>query len=411
MNASLNTILIMRKKSTRFYEALKPINSLGIKVVLATVLACYFALLPIISFGQTANFKGYLKELGNLNLSNDLSSVQYNNILHHRLENNFVFSNGFEFQIDVRNKLLNGYTVRHTNGYADLLNQDPGFVDMSWILINSENTILNSSIDRLQVSYFKGPWEATLGRQRINWGKTSVWNPNDLFNAYAYLDFDYEERPGTDALSAQYSWSYASSLQGGYKFGNSFDESVLAFMLRSNWGEYDLQFLAGNYYDKLIFGMGWSGYLQSAGFSGEVSYFQPKIDLFNQNGHVTATLGSNYMFPNSTFLTVEVLYNGGYTQNQNPLAALVTPPTANNLFIAKTGFFLNASYPASPLLTTKLGFIGSFTRSVFIVIPEVSYSISENIDLTILAQLLKGTVLKNLVPEPNSLFIRLKWSY
>ena len=30
-----------------------------------------------------------------------------------------------------------------------------------------------------------------------------VWNPNDLFNAFSFVDFDYEERPGSDALRIQ----------------------------------------------------------------------------------------------------------------------------------------------------------------------------------------------------------------
>lgn len=384
------------------------------KICAHSIFICYILLLlllPISSFAQSANFKGYLKELGNVNLSNNLSSIHFNNILHHRLENNFVFNSGFEVQLDLRNRLLNGYSVQNSPDYAKSLDQDPGFVDMSWLLINTDNTILNSTIDRFQVSYFNGSWEATLGRQRINWGKTSVWNPNDLFNSYAYLDFDYEERPGTDAFSAQYSWSYASSLQGGYKFGDTFDESVVALMLRSNLGEYDIQLLAGNYYNKILVGAGWAGYVKGASLSGEISYFHTRKDFLNQNGHVTATLGSNYMFPNSTLVSAEVLYNGGYTKNQDPLTALITPPTANNLFISKTDFFLNASHPVSPLLNTSLSIMGSFTRSVFIAIPEISYSLSENIDLTVLAQLLKGTVLKNFVPEPNSFFFRLKWSY
>ena len=43
-----------------------------------------------------------------------------------------------------------------------------------------------------------------IGRQRINWGTTTIWNPNDIFNAYNFLDFDYEERPGMDGGKFQY---------------------------------------------------------------------------------------------------------------------------------------------------------------------------------------------------------------
>jgi hypothetical protein len=89
---------------------------------------------------------------------------------------------------------------------------------------------MHSNIDRMHLSYINGPWEVHAGRQRVNWGRTFVWNPNDLFNNYAFLDFDYEERPGVDALTAQYNWDYASSLEVGIRLGDNWDESVLASM-------------------------------------------------------------------------------------------------------------------------------------------------------------------------------------
>jgi hypothetical protein len=357
------------------------------------------------------DFRGYVKELGSLSFSNDLGTFHYDNILHHRLESHVSFDNGFEFRADIRNRLLNGYTVLNTSGYASVLDQDPGFVDMSWIVIDSDHTLLHSTIDRLQVSYYNGPWEVNLGRQRINWGKTYVWNPNDLFNAYAYLDFDYEERPGTDALSASYNWSYASSVQLGYRFGNSLDESVVAGMLRGNIGEYDVQFIAGNYFRQLVFGGGFSGYLKSAGLNAELSYFHPKEDFFDRKGNFTATLGSDYMLPNSLYLSGELLYNGGYNSTRNPLSQLTTPPTADNLFISKTGFYLNGSIPVSPLTNVSAGILSSFTESIFIFIPQISYSLTENTDLLLLAQVFRGSILDEVTNTPNLLFFRVKWSY
>ena len=215
-----------------------------------------------------ADFSGYVKELGSISLSNDLKTIRYDNILHHRIESEFDLGEHFEFRADIRTRLFNGWTVNNTPGYGDFLENDPGYFDLSHTWIDGDHAVLNSAIDRLHLSYFNGPWEVHLGRQRINWGKTMVWNPNDLFNAYAYLDFDYEERPGTDALYASYSWSYASSVEAGYRFGESLDESVIAGMFRGNVGEYDIQLIAGNYLENLAIGAGWSGYLNTAGFKG-----------------------------------------------------------------------------------------------------------------------------------------------
>lgn len=359
----------------------------------------------------TPYFKGYLKELGSFSLSNDLNTVHYDNIIHNRLESRFSFESGFEIKADLRTRLINGFTVENVPGYADILDNDPGFVDMSLILVDKDKAIVHTAIDRLQLSYYSEKWDVVLGRQRVNWGKSMVWNPNDLFNAYSYLDFDYEERPGTDALTVQYSWSYASSLQLGYKFGKSLDESVIAFMARGNVGDYDFQLITGNYLDKLVLGAGWTGYLHNAGFNGEISYFRSRENFIDESGHIAATVGSDYMFSNSLYLSGELLYNGGWNSNSNALAQLSQPPTADNLFISETGFFVNSNYPLTALTNLSFGVMGSFTESVFVFIPQVSYSVTENLDFLVLSQLLKGNALQNATNTPNVLFFRLKWSF
>lgn len=357
------------------------------------------------------DFGGYLKELGSVSISNDLKTIHYDNILHYRLESKFDIGDAFEVRGDIRTRLFNGWTAQNTPRYGDYLSNDPGYFDLSRTLIDSKHAVLNAAIDRLHLSYIKGPWEVHLGRQRINWGKTMVWNPNDLFNAYAYLDFDYEERPGTDALYAQYSWSYASSFEAGYKLGKSLDESVLAMMYRGNIGEYDVQVIAGNYYEKLALGLGWSGYLSTAGLKGELTYFSPRKQLLKEKGHITASLGSDYMFSNGIYTSMELLYNGGWNKAVDPVGQLTQPPTADDLFIAKTGYFINTSFSLTPLTSLSGGLLGSFDRNLFIFIPQVTRSLSDNIDFLVLAQLLKGSVLEDVTSTPNLFFFRIKWSY
>lgn len=361
--------------------------------------------------GIDTDFGGYLKELGQISVSNDLGNLRYDNILHHRIESEFDFGKGFEAQADMRTRLLNGWTVRNSPNYAEFLDEDPGYFDLSHTWINTDQTILHSAIDRLHLSYVNGPWEIHAGRQRINWGKTMVWNPNDLFNAYAYLDFDYEERPGTDALSLQYNWSYASSVDLGYRIGASINESVIAMMYRGSLNNYDIQLVGGSYYKHLALGAGWTGYVKSAGFKGEVSYFHPRQSFWDETGHITATMGGDYMFSNSVYLTGELLYNGGWERTANPIAELTQPPTADDLFMAKTGYFVDASYPLTPLTNISGGIMGSFSRSLAIFIPKVTHSLSNDLDLMVLAQVLKGTALEDFTETPNLLYFRLKWSY
>lgn len=384
------------------------------RIVKCAVFLCIIFSLPFLSKAQEADLldvSGYLKELGQFSIDNGFSTVRYDNILHHRLETEWSFTENLELNADIRTRMLQGYTVQNTPGLGTLYENDPNLVDLAWLWVDSDNVLIHSQIDRLHLSYFNGPLEIYAGRQRINWGKTYVWNPNDLFNNYAYLNFDYEERPGVDAISAIYNLDFASSIETAVKLDDDFDEMVIAGMYRTNWKQYDLQFIAAHYFENLAIGFGWAGYIKNAGFKGEMTYFQSEEDLFSSSGTFSSTIGFDYMFSNSLYGQAELLYNGGNSGQGSPAFQLLQPPSADNLFIAETGYFLNTSYPLTPLTNISGGVMGSFDSKFVILIPQISHSLTSNIDILVLAQLLKGPVFSDLIETPNVLYFRLKWNY
>lgn len=361
--------------------------------------------------GFSLKLGGYLKELGQVSAGNDFSEWRYDNILHHRLESRWTFSPDLEFRADLRTRMLNGWSVRNRPELETIYENDPNYADLSTVWLSGGETLLHSTIDRMHLSWYSGPFELHAGRQRVNWGRTFVWNPNDLFNNFAFLDFDYEERPGVDALAAQYNWSYASGLEAAWSPGHTYGGTVMAGMLRESLGSYDVQLIAGYYRRQLVIGGGWAGYAGETGFKGEISWFHSEDRLLESAGHLTATAGIDYMLPSGIYLQGELLYNGGYQRSGAPLAELVRPPSADNLFVARTGWFGNASYQLHPLLSSNLGVMGSFDRSILIIIPQLTYSLSSNFDLLLLSQLLKGGVLRERVETPNLFFFRLRFSY
>ena len=149
--------------------------------------------------------------------------------------------------------------VRYGRPYAGLIGDDDGVVDMSWNIIEEQSFLFNTTIDRLWLDLHYDKFQITLGRQRINWGQTFVWNPNDIFNAYSYFDFDYVERPGSDAIRFQYFPSSSSVAEVALKVDDENDITA-AGLWRFNLWNYDIQFLAGlmNSEDVVI-GAGWSG--------------------------------------------------------------------------------------------------------------------------------------------------------
>jgi hypothetical protein len=119
------------------------------------------------------------------------------------------------------------------------------YLDLSLVLIDGSSLVLHTMLDRLYMEYVSGSWEIRLGRQRINWGINTVWNPNDVFNAFAFTDFDYEERPGSDALRIRRYLGFASSVEVAINAFDKLEDAVIAGMFKFNTGQYDYQILAG----------------------------------------------------------------------------------------------------------------------------------------------------------------------
>lgn len=350
--------------------------------------------------------RGYLKQLSNISLNDNLNEINYDNIIQFRIENTLRITPFIRFHADLRARYFTGYTVRNMPVFAEFLEIDNGYIDLNRNLIHSHNMILNTMIDRMHVNYTNEKWEVTLGRQRLNWGKNTVWNPNDLFNTYSFLDFDYEERPGTDALHLQHSWSFASSLELAVRLVDNFDESVIAAMYRSNFRTYDYQIIVGKYYSRYSFGGGWSGYIGNAGFKGEISYFTP----VETSGYtINASIGTDYMFSNGLFGTAEVLFSSSSKAERDLLAFNV--PSATDIFISDSGYFFNISRSPNPLSNFSVGILGSFTDPIFILIPQVGLSLTEEIDMLVLMQSYRGEWFQDRIASNNRIYVRFKWSF
>lgn len=357
---------------------------------------------------------GYIKELGLLQTDNPFNTFHYDNLIHNRINLKWKPSNSFQINGALRNRLFNGYTVRHTPGYGALISSDAGLVDLSWNWINNKQIIFNTTIDRLYATWYSGNWEIDVGRQRINWGKTYVWNPNDLFNAYSYLDFDYEEKPGSDAIRVQYFSGFASGYEFAFKPDrHNIKQSVGAFLIRLHKGLYDFQFLGGYYHDQAVAGGGWAGSIGGAGFKGEFSVYHPLYSNPAKELYMLLSLSGDYAFSNGLYISGEFLYNGNAPSRLNPEALFSNEATlqANNLFITRTAGFAQVSFPVSPLVNVGLAAIEGLSNQLTIFVPQVTYSVTDDIDFMILAQILRNRTIEQLYPTPNLFYARLRWSF
>lgn len=351
---------------------------------------------------------GYVKNLQTLFFVEGESFQD--NLVHNRLNFDWYINESFTFNADVRTRLFYGDLVKANPNYGDLIdNANNDYFDLSTVILDDKGFVLHTMLDRLYLEYVKDAWEIRLGRQRVNWGISTVWNPNDIFNAFAFTDFDYEERPGSDALRVKYYTGFVSSVEVVVSAFDHWDEAVVAGMYRGNrWG-YDYQFLAGYVEQDVALGLGWAGNIKNASFKGEATYF-----IATQNDRPSsfaATLGIDYSFSNSLYLNGGLLYNDRGSTSAGVGNLFDFELSAKNLYPYRYAIFTQASYPITPLLNASLATIYSPVEvHPLFINPVLTYSIRENWDLDLVGQIVFNKE-DNYQSPVQAVFLRLKWSY
>ncbi|NNF02679.1 MAG: hypothetical protein HKN22_08330 [Bacteroidia bacterium] len=330
-------------------------------------------------------------------------------LIHNRLNfryNNKQFSSALEF----RNRIFSGQSQMLIDNYSGLVAVDNGIVDLSFLIVDEKEIIVLSQIDRMWINWSNDNWEIRAGRQRINWGMNLFWNSNDIFNTYSIIDFDYEERPGVDALRVQRYFNGMSSAEVSIKPAEEEDEWVIAGKYRFNKWQYDLQIFGAQWYDDYAIGLGWAGNIRSAGFKGELSYFHPRDN--KGDGVTSLSLSSDFVFSNGMFTTIGFLFNSaGADSSFNAARNLFDAPiSAKQLMPSKYSLISNLSYPFSPIINGAVVLIYSPIVNSALVMPSVSYSIDEAWEVAFFAQTfwMETGEWQNL---GNGVFLRLKGSF
>ena len=166
-----------------------------------------YAQIPGVAPQKPYSLSGYVKYMAQGGFPQSGSSA-WDHLIHQRFNFEYRWADAFSFNAGMRNRLLWGDSLE-IPFYDEFIEADPGYFDLSWNWLNEDNVLGNTTFDRLHLDWQANSWQVRAGRQRINWGMATLWNPNDLFNVYSIFDFDYEERPGTDAVMVSRSLGFA----------------------------------------------------------------------------------------------------------------------------------------------------------------------------------------------------------
>ena len=362
------------------------------------------------------SLRGYVKLMQTFNIADGFDSLLVDNLIHNRLMFRYYPTDEWMVRVDMRNRILYGDFVQLIPQYDQLIDIDNNYLDLSFFPVNKSDLIFHSVFDRAFVRWRKNKWEITLGRQRINWGINLAWNPNDIFNAYNFFDFDYEERPGSDALRVQYYTGFASSLQFAVNAADNWDELVAAGLWKINQWNYDFQFLGGISRGDIVLGSGWAGNIEDAGFKGEISYFRPYDQFFDETKDeaLVGAVAFDYSFENSLYLYGSYMYNSG--QPADPDFSLLNfssseQLSAKNLLPFKHTLLLQGMYTFSPLVNGSLATIYFPGNNGVFLNPGLTISLFQNWDLDLIGQIYFSDMTGEYKAIQKFAYLRLKYSF
>ncbi len=332
--------------------------------------------------------RGYVQEMPTLQFVRGIDDISFNNTLHNRLNMEYRFSSNLHAAVGIRNRLLSGDMIKNLSPMiVEMLKTDNGLLDASLVPLSGDDWLWHLKSDRFYIDWKSNNWQIRLGRQRVNWGINMVSNPNDLFNTYSFFDIDYPERPGADALRVQYFTGDLSRFDFAISPQRELKNSTVALMYVFNKNAYDYQIIGGYYRERIALGGGWAGSIGNSGFKGEFTFFNDADKMSSvKDIDLVASVSFDYVFPNTLYVLMEALYNGGHqTNNQNPLMA-TEPMRADNIFFSKYAVTGSAMYPVTPILSASLA--GSYMpdMNAFYLSPGLSYSLSTNLDVSLLGQ-------------------------
>jgi hypothetical protein len=313
--------------------------------------------------------------------------------------------------------------IKSLNRLLGFFETDTYYFDFKYEYDNAEDWYAFSEIDRLHFMYTWQDLNIITGRQRIAWGTCLVWNPTDLFNPFNILDFDYEERPGTDALQVQYYTGPLSQFNVAITPGRTRDQVIYAGRYVTNWRSYDFSLIAGWQKNSLRLAGSWAGQLYDGGFRGEVLFTDPdmhyRIFSFEDFGFIsrsvtdpfwTIAVSYDYTFKNSFYIHSEYLYNGlGTTDNAGARRYEII--YTGELTPARHSVFQEFAYQITPLLRGNIFVILNPTDHSWIAAPSLQYSLGNNWELYLLAFPSGGAQNTEYGGYPDQYFGRLKVAF
>lgn len=341
--------------------------------------------------GPRFRLMGSLKNLLTASETPVLEDSFWSNLTRLKLDLDVRFNEHLRFKTVLDNEVLIGDLLDATEFQRTKDLDSQIGCDLDTLIVDNEDVIWRARLFRIFLTLSLKDTDITAGCQRIAWGTGRLWNPTDLFNPISPLQIERNQRDGVEAINLEHYYGAFSGLNLIYAASDGFRNDSFAGRVRFNVKGYDYSLMAGDFRRDKVVGFDFGGNIGEAGFRGEATYTNAK----ERRDFLRAVLSWDYSWPNTLYLLLEYLYNGG--NFKQPIVPGVFPDATNRRFsgeiATKNRNFIGAGlgYEITPLLRVDaIGVYDIDDNSVFVG-PTITWNIVTNLDWTTGIQLFAGS--------------------
>lgn len=352
-------------------------------------------------------YGGYIKSLTTFTYNEDTDTESWDSHMRLRLKIEGRFRSRLKAVIHYELATLWGESLSDPNFRESIVSDPDDFANLYWNITTTSDIMALSTLDRAYLSIYFDYLTLTIGRQRIAWGTSRFISPLDLFNPFDPADIDKEEKLGVDALVAEIPLGDVSGLSMVLVPSKDMDNASYALRLYTNVFDYDIAIVAGRFRDREVYGIDFSGQIWDVAVYGELAlnmedtqdeYMVPDpLSPFGFSPHkskreyIRATMGAEYIFPNTFSILLEYYYNGKGEENRDDynLEALAA---GDETTLARNYLFMTLGYQFTPLVNGTFSIFYNLDDASVMFAPSVEYSATESLYFNLGAQINTGTL-------------------
>ena len=259
----------------------------------------------------------------------------------------------------------------------------PEAIDLSWTNDDDGTLTMNGRIDWLSLRMNYPGIDVTLGRQPIGFGNGLFFTPMDLVNPFTVTTIDTEYRPGVDSIRVDGFMGMSGKITGVAAYAGDWDleGTVLAMHGQGTIGVTDFSGFVGSIHAEPVFGVGIVTSLGPVGLHSDTTVTLPVDD----DAFVRSVVGASWAQGNTNLAGEVYVQTFGASDPDQYLVVATLDRFARGEVWQMGRYYAAVSlgHQITPLIGSSLALIANLQDPSAMLAPNLSWSVSENADLSL----------------------------